>query len=85
MKLGEAIGKERKAQGFSLRDLEAISGIAYTLISKIERGRVAEPGFRVVSRLAKALRIGLDSLAKLERAPEAHNQKRDVAKVGRAG
>jgi transcriptional regulator with XRE-family HTH domain len=65
MRFGEAIRKERQARGLSLRDLQEATGLTYSVISKIERGRT-EPSFRSVSRIAKALRMSLDSLAKFE-------------------
>ena len=65
MKLGEALRKERQAHGLSLRDLEKLAGVPFPTIVRIERRRVKTPGFYIVAKIAKALGLSLDSLAKL--------------------
>lgn len=69
MTLGQMIFDARLKRGLSLRGLEALSGISNPLIHQIEHGRVRDPGFRTVTRLAKALRIPLNRLAETEPEP----------------
>ena len=66
MKLGEALRKEREARGLSLRDLQELAGVPFPTIGRIERGRTRTPGFYIVAKVAKALRMSLDRLAKVE-------------------
>lgn len=47
----------RRTRGWSQADLSSRSGVSQSLISKIERGSVASPSYRVVVRLARALRV----------------------------
>lgn len=63
--LGQMLFVAREIKGMTVRDLEAKSGISNPLISQIETGKVSEPGFRTVVKLAKALGIPLDSLARV--------------------
>jgi transcriptional regulator with XRE-family HTH domain len=66
MTLGEAIAYARDVKGWSLRELEKRTGISNAVISQIESGRVKDPGFRTVVKLAKVLGLKLDRLAKCE-------------------
>ena len=66
MKLHEAIIYAREVAGKSLRDLEKDTGISSSLLSQIETGRVKEPSFRKIAKIAKVLNISLDRLAKTE-------------------
>jgi transcriptional regulator with XRE-family HTH domain len=66
MRLGEALRKERKVRGLSLRDLEALAGVPFPTIVRIERRRVKTPGFYIVAKIAKALGLSLDRLAELK-------------------
>jgi transcriptional regulator with XRE-family HTH domain len=68
MRLGELIGLARECKGFTLRDLEKISGVSNSLISQIETGKVKDPGFSIVVRLVDALGTTLDRAATYERA-----------------
>jgi transcriptional regulator with XRE-family HTH domain len=47
----------------TLRDLEAASGVSNALISQIETGKVKDPGFSTVVKLAGALGLSLERLA----------------------
>lgn len=57
MTLADIIKFKRHRLGFTLRDLEAATGVSNPLISQIETGKVKNPSFNVVRKLAKALRI----------------------------
>ena len=50
----------------TLRDLESRSGVSNPLISQIESGKVKDPGFRTVCKLADALNLSLKRLAECE-------------------
>ena len=66
MKLYEALAKARKSKGFSLRALEAKTGISNGLLSQIETGHIEEPSFRKVVKIGKALDVSLKRLAAYE-------------------
>jgi transcriptional regulator with XRE-family HTH domain len=57
MTLGELIAARRKERGWSLRKLEALSGISNALISQIETGHVKDPGFTTTVKICEALHI----------------------------
>lgn len=63
MKLGQLIGIARECKGWTLRDLERESGVSNALISQIETGKVKDPGFGTVVRLARCLGISIDRCA----------------------
>ena len=62
MALGHAIAYARYEQHLSLRELARLSGVSNGQISNIETGRVKDPSFSVVAKLAKALRLSLNRL-----------------------
>jgi transcriptional regulator with XRE-family HTH domain len=64
MKLGELIAIARECKGWTLRDMERETGISNALISQIEKGHVKDPGFSTVIRMARALGLSLDRVAK---------------------
>lgn len=66
MKLGELIGLSRELKGWTLRELEKRSGVSNALISQIESGHVRQPGFQTVAKIAKALGLSLNRLAKTD-------------------
>jgi transcriptional regulator with XRE-family HTH domain len=66
MKLGELIALSRELKGWSLRDLAQRSDMSSGAISQIETGYIAEPSFRKIVRIAKALGVSLDRLAATE-------------------
>lgn len=59
----------REIRGASLCDLEKETGIGSALLSQIEAGRVEQPGFQNVVKIARALSIKLDTLAEYSTAP----------------
>ena len=66
MKLDEAIAYGRECKRLTLRQLEEATGISNALLSQIETGKVREPSWRNVVRIARALDLKLDRLAKCE-------------------
>ncbi len=66
MKLGELISLSRELKKMSLRDLEQKTGVSNPLISQIETGKVKDPGFRTVCKLAAALGLTLKRLSETE-------------------
>jgi transcriptional regulator with XRE-family HTH domain len=67
MTLGDLISLSRELKKLTLRDLEAKTGVSNALISQIETGKVKDPGFRTVCKLADGLGITLKRLS--ETAP----------------
>jgi transcriptional regulator with XRE-family HTH domain len=63
MRLGELIAVARECKGWSLRDLEKVSGVSNALISQIETGKVKDPGFSTVIMLVDALGVSIDRAA----------------------
>lgn len=66
MKLHELLSLSRELKGITLRDLEKKTGISNALLSQIETGKVQEPSFRNVVKIAKALSLSLKRLADAE-------------------
>lgn len=64
--LAEMIAIARDCKGMSLRQLESATGISNALLSQMETGKVKEPSWRNVVKIARALDIKLDRLAKCE-------------------
>jgi transcriptional regulator with XRE-family HTH domain len=56
------LAKARKAAGLSARQLSTLAGLAENVCAIIERGRVKNPSFAVVSQLAHVLGLSLDWL-----------------------
>ena len=55
----------REERNLSLRDLERLSGVDYSSISKIETG-AAEPRLNTILKIAEALNVSLYELLDLE-------------------
>jgi transcriptional regulator with XRE-family HTH domain len=60
MKLGELIAIARECKGWTLRDLERECGVSNPLLSQIETGKVKDPGFSTVVRIADALGLSAE-------------------------
>lgn len=63
MKLGELFALARELKGWTLRDLERQAGVSNAVISQIETGKVKDPGFSTVIRLADALGLTVERVA----------------------
>ncbi len=66
MTLGQLISLSRELKGITIRELERLSGVNNASISLIENGRVRDPGFRTVVRIAGALGLSLKRLAETD-------------------
>jgi len=53
----------RECKGWTLRDLERETGVSNAVISQIETGKVKDPGFSTVIKLARALGLPIDRVA----------------------
>jgi HTH-type transcriptional regulator, competence development regulator len=69
MRLGELISLARELKGLTLRELEKRTGVSNALLSQIETGKVKDPGFRTVCKIADALGLTLKRLAATEESP----------------
>lgn len=59
---GELIKHYREARGWSLRELEAASGMSAANLSRIERAVVPPPAAEVIASIADALEVPVDQL-----------------------
>jgi len=78
MRLGELIAIARECKGWTLRDLERECGVSNALLSQIETGKVRNPGFVTIVRIAEALGIKIERAAetvRLKPLPEAPRSK----------
>lgn len=62
---GGYLRKLREERGWSLRDVEAMTGgkVSNAALSQLETGKVAAPSFITVHRLASVFGVSLESLA----------------------
>lgn len=61
--LGARLRLARDASGMSARAVSGESAVPLDTVRAIEAGRVANPGFFTVAALARAVQVGLDTLA----------------------
>jgi transcriptional regulator with XRE-family HTH domain len=69
MRLGELVAIARECKGWTLRELEGRCGVSNALLSQIETGKVKDPGFATVVRIADALGISIERAATTARPP----------------
>jgi transcriptional regulator with XRE-family HTH domain len=69
LKLGELIAIARECKGWTLRDLERVSGVSNPLLSQIETGKVKDPGFSTVVRIIDALGVSIERAWSTARPP----------------
>ena len=67
MSVGELVALARELNGWSLRQLEKKTGISNALLSQIETGRIKNPSWWNVVKIAGALNLKLERLAKCDR------------------
>jgi transcriptional regulator with XRE-family HTH domain len=67
MSLGKEIKKARIDKGWKQLDLQVATGLSQKYLSAVELDK-AQPSFDVVKRIARALGISLDTLAKDDEA-----------------
>jgi DNA-binding XRE family transcriptional regulator len=63
MSLGKEIKKARIDKGWQQKDLQEVTGLSQKYLSQVELDKV-DPRFSVVKRIARALGVSLDTLAK---------------------
>ena len=63
MTLGERLKARRLEFEWSLRELERQSGVPNPIICQMETGRIKNPSFKNVVKLADVLALPLDELA----------------------
>lgn len=62
--IAKNIKKIRKKKGISQDKLSKLAEVAYNTIIKIESGAIQNPTIETVQKIAKALDVSLDELAK---------------------
>jgi len=62
---GSMIRYLREKQGYSLKDLEDITGISPSYINRLERGTRACPSYPIIEKLAKALNADVTELLEI--------------------
>ena len=62
--ISENIKKARSKKGISQDRLSKMADVAYNTIIKIESGTIKNPTIETLSKIAKALEIGVDDLIK---------------------
>jgi transcriptional regulator with XRE-family HTH domain len=60
--VGRRVRQARRAKGFTQQDLERVSGVHYTTISRIETGDLPRPRTETLRALAHALEVTLEDL-----------------------
>jgi transcriptional regulator with XRE-family HTH domain len=68
MSLGKEIKKARIDKGWKQQDLQVATRLSQKYLSAVELDK-AQPSFEVVKRIARALGVSLDTLAKDDTAP----------------
>ena len=77
MSLGKEIKKARIDKGWQQKHLQEATGLSQKYLSQVELDKVA-PRFSVVKRIARALGVSLDTLAKEDEestAPQSTHQR----------
>lgn len=62
--IGEVLRQARREAGLSARDLERLTGMSTASLSQIETGVRRDPGFRTVLRIARAIGISMEEIAR---------------------
>jgi transcriptional regulator with XRE-family HTH domain len=75
MSLGKEIKKARIDKGWKQQDLQVATGLSQKYLSAVELDK-AQPSFDVVKRIARALGVSLDTLAKEDEEATAPQPKR---------
>ena len=78
MSLGKEIKKARIDKGWKQLDLQVATGLSQKYLSAVELDK-AQPSFDVVKRIARALGVSLDTLAKDDEVTASPPPARPVA------
>lgn len=70
--LRSLIAKKRETEGLSLRDAAESCGVAFSTLSRLERGEKGKPDLDTLERVAKWLEIPVGALFIRQRPIEAH-------------
>jgi transcriptional regulator with XRE-family HTH domain len=62
MEIGRAIKEIRQEKNLSQGQVENLSGVSTSVLSRIESGSIEHPSIHIVARICKALSTGLDEL-----------------------
>lgn len=75
-RIGKTIQESRKEKGLTQEDLARRADVPYTTLTKIESGAIKNPSAKVVSKLAAALGVSLDTLVvpRIYEGPESVQQ-----------
>ena len=78
--LGRTLAKARRACNLTQQELCNLTGVAYSTLTKIERGAIKRPNVFTVFQLAKATNLNIDELmkAQLPKSPAAWPPKTSV-------
>ena len=71
----------REKQGFSLKDLEEMTGISASYIHRLERGSRACPTYPIIEKLAKALNADVMELLEISDAPKKAEDVKFLAEI----
>lgn len=71
MSVADSIREARQAAGLSRRELGRLSGLTAQTVFNVETGRVREPAFSTICRLARALVLPVEALCLPEVATES--------------
>lgn len=82
MNFGQRLKRMRRQRGYSLRQLETLSGVDRGLISRLEREARPRVGLDVAKRLALALGVTLDYLASMYEEDGSELEPAALAAVG---
>ncbi len=63
MTFGQLMGVARECKGWTLREMEAKTGISNAMLSQIETGKIREPGFWKAVKISRALGVPLERFA----------------------
>lgn len=61
--LGEFLKQLREEYGYTLRDVESMTGLSNPLISQIETGKVKNPGINTLYQLSNTYGVNIEELA----------------------
>jgi len=75
MSLGKEIKKSRIDKGWQQKDLQEATGLSQKYLSEIELDKV-DPRFSIVKRIAQALGVSIDTVAKEDEEATAPQPKR---------
>ena len=74
MSIGARVRVRRERLGLSQRELADRLGMPATLLSRLERGGIPNPGAEVLKRLALALHCSIDWLVELYDEPPVESR-----------